>query len=76
MAYSEKLDSASWKTEVDNGQTSTGAVRTASIGMGAIDANAWDVEKAGAILAALIPCLSKTYYRSIHTVNNKLVGED
>ena len=76
MAWSESLYSGSWKNELDNGTTSSGAIATVSQSLGSINPNAWDVDKAGAILLALQPVLSKTIVRSLHTVNNNIVNGD
>lgn len=55
---SETLKKRTFTTIVENGQTSTGNMKLASISMGAISKDRWDADKAVAIAAALEPCLN------------------
>lgn len=47
---------------LNNGTTEAGAVRVVSVSLGQMDANAWDADKALAIVKKLKNCLSKSLY--------------
>lgn len=78
MAWTQTVHAATWKTYLDDGTTASGAVKTVSVNMGAVKAEAWtdtEAEKAGAILTALVPVMSKSLVRSLHSVDNSLVTQ-
>lgn len=59
MAYTEELYSLAASVYLNNGTSSTGAVKTVSQTIGALNKSAWDVTKAGAIIDAMSNCVSK-----------------
>lgn len=59
MAVSETVRSCKINLKLDNGLTSTGAVRTVSVSLGSVVANP-DLDKVMAIVNPLAQCLSKS----------------
>lgn len=62
MAVTAKTQKITAVILLDNGTTSSGAVRTISQTLGAIDKENYDPDKAYAIAMLVEPCLSKSVY--------------
>lgn len=60
--------------KLDNGTTTSGAVKTISQTLGAIDKDAYDADKAYAIGAALAPCLTKSIYALEQKVTSNITN--
>lgn len=75
MAWSETPQSSKWVQKLDDGTTTSGGIRTVNVSMGALDVGAWDATKAGNILMALEPVLSKSIVSSIRSVDYSLTDE-
>lgn len=48
---------------LNNGTTQTGSVKTATVGMGTINKDTFDVDKALAIAELIAQCLAKSVYK-------------
>lgn len=72
MAWQETVVSAKLTAKLDDGTTATGTTRTVNVSMGTLNPSAWDLDKAGAIILALRPCLNKTLVQVIHGVDNSV----
>lgn len=75
MAWTESLVSAKWTQKLNNGTSASGAIQTVNVNMGALNAEAWDVTKAGAITLALTSVLDKSIVQTIHTIENEMENE-
>lgn len=63
MAFTESLESVKGTILLNNGSTASGGVRTVSQDMGALNPNAYDIDKIGAIVTAAAPIFDKSVYR-------------
>ena len=57
---------------LNNGTTQTGAVKTATISMGTLDKDAFDADKALALVNLITPCLEKSLYECTKVETSKL----
>lgn len=62
MAITTRLDKVAIKMLLNNGTSADGTVKTVSVGLGTLNKDAYDAEKAIAIVDAIEPCLTKTVY--------------
>ena len=60
MAAVTTLNKVSVSLKLNNGTSATGAVKTVSISLGTLKKDAFNADKAMAIVGALTPCLNKT----------------
>ena len=77
MAWLESASSMSFALKLNDGQTATGGVKTVNVNMGALNKDAWDLQKAGAIVSALnsAQVFSKAIYDVTHTTVNSMEAE-
>lgn len=59
MAAVTTLNKVSVNVKVNNGTTPTGTVKTLSVSLGSLNKDAFDADKAMAIVRLLEPCLEK-----------------
>ena len=64
---SEILSKISVGLKLDNGTTTTGAIKTVTVSLPAINKAAYDVDKVAAIIPLLVPVLSKTIVKAVKT---------
>ena len=76
MAWSEEALGSKWVQKLEDGSTSTGAVKTVNVSMGTLNPATWDAAKAGAIIDAIQPIFSKTLYRSVRSVDYDIVNDE
>lgn len=77
MAISETITSQTAQIRLNNGQTTTGAVKTVNVSIGTLNDNpaTWDAQKAINIVDALSPIFDRTMYRVTRTAVYDLVDE-
>ena len=72
MAAVEELSALKAQMLLNNGTTTSGAVRTVNVSMGTLEPSAWDAQKALNIINALYPCLNLMLYRATKTATYDL----
>ncbi len=71
MAAVTECKNISVVMKLNNGTTTTGAVKTVSVNLGSLNKSAFDADKVINIVDALIPCLD----RSLHVLEKTEVSE-
>ena len=77
MAVSEELYSQSAAMLLNDGTTTSGAVKTIKVSIGTLSttASTWNAQKAINIINALSPCLNRRLHAASRTVNYYLEEE-
>ncbi len=58
---------------LNNGSSSTGAVRTLTLSMGKMNEDAFDADKALAISRLIAPCLTKSVYKTVKVETSQII---
>jgi len=75
MAWTESATAQKLSAKLNDGTTTSGAVKTVAVNMGTLAVNGWDAAKAGAIIDAYGAIADKALYQAIHTEEKLLVDE-
>ena len=77
MAWVESTQSMTFALKLNDGETASGGVKTVNVNMGALNKDAWDLQKAGAIVSAFNSnqIFSKSIYDILHTTVNGMEAE-
>lgn len=77
MAWIENTSSMAFALKLNDGSTATGGVKTVNVNMGKLNKDAWDLQKAGAIVSALnsAQIFTKAIYDVLHTTVNSMEAE-
>lgn len=77
MAWIESPQSMAFALKLNDGETATGGVKTVNVNMGKLNKDAWDLQKAGAIVSAFnsAQVFTKAIYDITHTVVNGMEAE-
>lgn len=60
--------------KLNNGSTSTGAVRTITLSMGKMNKDAFDADKALAISRLIAACLTKSVYETVKVETSQITN--
>lgn len=60
--------------KLNNGSTSTGAVRTITLSMGKMNKDAFDADKALAISSLIAACLTKSVYETVKVETSQITN--
>ena len=75
MAVVSTLEKIAVKMLLNNGQDEQGNTKTVSVNLGSLNPTAYDASKALAVVAGIIPCLSRTL-SSIQEVRTSTLDEE